>query len=66
MFVIFNLDETKFNNSCVEKLQNFQLIAKCDITIYRILRYLYNVFSHLGSKKQFERPWVDSNNHPFG
>ena len=51
MFVIFNLDETTFNNSCVEKLQNFQLIAKCDITIYRILRYLYNVFSHLGSKK---------------
>ena len=51
MFVIFNLDETKFNNSCVEKLQNFQLIANCDITFYRILRYLYNVFSHLRSKK---------------
>ena len=27
MFVIFNLDETKFYNSCVEKLQHFQLIA---------------------------------------
>ena len=40
MFVIFNLDETKFYNSCVEKLQHFQLIAKCDITFYRILRYL--------------------------
>ena len=31
--------------------KNFQLIAKCDITFYHILRYLYNVFSHLGSKK---------------
>ena len=40
MFVIFNLDETKFDNSCVEKLQHFQLIANCDITFYRILRYL--------------------------
>ena len=46
--------------------ENFQLIAKCDITFYHILRYLYNVFSHLGSKKQFERPWVDSNHQPFG
>ena len=46
---------------------NFQLIAKCDITFYRILRYFYDVFSHLGStKKQFERPWVDSNHQPFG
>ena len=49
-----------------EKLQNFQFIANCDITFYRILRYLYNVFSHLRSKKQFERPWVDSNHQPFG
>ena len=56
MFVIFNLDETKFNIPCAEKLQYFQLIAKCDITFYRILRYLYNVFSHLGSKKQ--RIWT--------